>query len=45
MTKKIILLFTIIFGLTLALDSCATQKNGKRKCNGKKAIKTPMGNM
>lgn len=45
MTKRMLLIVTLIFSMTLILDSCATTKNGKRKCNGQKAIRTPMGNM
>lgn len=43
--KKLFLIFTLAFGIVLILDSCATQRNGKRKCDGKRSIRTPMGNM
>ena len=45
MTKKIILISTLILGLSLTLDGCASAKNGQRKCDGKRAVRTPMGNM
>lgn len=45
MTKKICFILTLVVGLTLVLDSCASSKSGKRKCDGKKAVRTPMGNM
>gem|GEM_PF-3413349 len=41
MSRKTIFIFIALVGMAISLDSCASS----RKCDGRKATKTPMGKM